>query len=223
MSEINVNLTNEVAQLQNQVQNMTMALKAKENIIAQREAQLRQGGMQNNGPEDIANNLRKVLPGFLVPGNIGDINRVIWQFQFPTEFVEIGPNQNIRTGFTVTQESGFVLMDYVKTVYLRTFGPDNAVYIDPSTQPYDDWGLKFVYSDPQSNRSFFNLPLQFQHLGDPRFPSVLPTPRLLLPNSTFEATITNEDAAKTFIVAITARGYRVRLDNANNIISTVYA
>jgi hypothetical protein len=58
-------------------------------------------------------------------------------------------------------------------------------------------------------------------VGVPEFPSVLPTPILFLPNSTIEVTYQNDNATDTFVPFITLFGYRVRIEDAQNILSTV--
>jgi hypothetical protein len=58
-------------------------------------------------------------------------------------------------------------------------------------------------------------------VGSPQYPSVLPTPMMFLPNSNIEITYTNENASVTYVPFITFFGYRMRVDDAQNLLSTV--
>jgi hypothetical protein len=44
---------------------------------------------------------------------------------------------------------------------------------------------------------------------------------MFLPNSTVEAIFSNKDAARTYVPFVTFFGYRVRIEDAQNILSTI--
>lgn len=182
----------------------------------------RQGLPPVSGAMSLKANLDAALPATLRPGNVGSINRVIWPFFFTFTAPELAPNSASQGFTTITQEAAFVWMSYTKSVYKKTAGPVYT-YVDP-----DDYssvgqtdGLKFTLKDAQSTRTFHNSPLEIDSIGNPQFPSVLPTPILFLPNSTIEITYQNDNASDTFVPFITMFGYRVRIEDAQRILSTV--
>jgi hypothetical protein len=194
----------------------------------QMEAALKRRSLQRQGLPQVSNaatlkqNLDKALPASLRPGNVGSINRVIWPFWFTFSAPELSPNSSSQGFTTITQEAAFVWMSYTKSVYKKTAGPVYT-YVDPdnytSTGQVD--GLKFTLRDAQSTRTFHNTPIEIDQIGNPQFPSVLPTPILFLPNSTIEITYQNDNASDTYVPFITMFGYRVRIEDAQNILSTV--
>ncbi len=183
---------------------------------------IRSGLVPNNSASALKQNFDVKLPPHLRPGNLGDLNAVIWPFWFtlaPTQ--DVGPNGNVRTSVTVTQEAAFILMSITKTVYEKT-GP-NYAYLDPE-QPstaFEASGLSLAMKDAQSTRVFQNLPIDTDHLGHPQHPTILPTPVFFLPRASIEIEYFNTDAARTYRPFTTLFGYRVRLDDAQNTMSTV--
>jgi hypothetical protein len=182
----------------------------------------RQGLPPVRGASSLKQSLDAALPPTLRPGNVGSINRVIWPFFFTFSAPELSPNSSSQGFTTITQEAAFVWMSYTKAVYKKTVGPVYT-YVDP-----DDYsaagqvdGLKFTLRDAQSTRVFHNTPLEIDSIGNPQFPSLLPTPILFLPNSTIEITYQNDNAADTYVPFITMFGYRVRIEDAQKILSTV--
>jgi hypothetical protein len=57
--------------------------------------------------------------------------------------------------------------------------------------------------------------------GLPEFPTVLNTPLMFLPNSTVEAQYSNTNNTNTYVPWITFFGYRVRIEDAHEILSLV--
>jgi hypothetical protein len=183
----------------------------------------RQGLGQVNSAATLKQDLDRALPASLRPGNVGSINRVIWPFFFTFSAPELAPNSASQGFTTITQEAAFVWMSYSKAIYKKTAGPTQYTYVDPNDYAGAGQadGLKFVFKDAQSTRVFHNQPLEIDMVGVPEFPSVLPTPILFLPNSTIEVTYQNDNATDTFVPFITLFGYRVRIEDAQNILSTV--
>lgn len=182
----------------------------------------RQGLPQVRGAMSLKQNLDAALPASMRPGNVGSINRVIWPFWFTFTAPELAPNAASQGFTTITQEAAFVLMSYTKAVYKKTVGPIYT-YVDPDdyTSAGQTDGLKFTLRDAQSTRTFHNAPLELDSVGNPQFPSILPTPILFLPNSTIEVTYQNDNASDTYVPFITMFGYRVRIEDAQKILSTV--
>jgi hypothetical protein len=108
------------------LQKLTQQANQQQSYLDNKESQLNQ--MQNNlnagvvptasnGGQGLQANLQNNLPYQLLPGNLGDINSVIWPFQFSTGFQVVNPMTNVPTSYTITQEACFVWMSYVKVVY----------------------------------------------------------------------------------------------------------
>lgn len=183
----------------------------------------RQGLAKVDGAATLKQNLDRALPASLRPGNVGSINRVLWPFFFTFSAPELAPNSASQGFTTITQEAAFVWMSYSRAVYKKTVGPVQYTYVDPNDYAGAGQvdGLKFTFKDAQSTRVFHNQPLEIDAVGVPEFPSVLPTPILFLPNSTIEVTYQNDNLTDTYVPFITLFGYRVRIEDAQNILSTV--
>lgn len=181
----------------------------------------RQGLVQNTGANSLERNLDKALPQNLVPGNVGAINRIIWPFWFTFTAPQLAPNVTSQGFVTITQEAAFVWMAYSKAVFTLAGGV--YTYVDPEQAGASGStdGLKFSIRDSQSTRVFHNTPLDIDQIGSPQYPSVLPTPMMFLPNSNIEITYANENPTVTYVPFITLFGYRVRVDDAQNLLSTV--
>jgi hypothetical protein len=181
------------------------------------------GGGQASGAEALAEKFnRGILSGFQ-PGNIGDINQVIWPFMFLFESPDIAPGQSLTTSFSVSQEAGFLWRSTSAQVFRKT-GPDYS-YIDPflaDESINSANGLVFGFKDAQSSREFNGRALQdISTLGNANFPSVYPSTIFLLPNQTMQIILSNQNATETFKGFVTVTGYRVRVPNAQQILSTV--
>lgn len=172
---------------------------------------------------NLNNNMRRSIPKHLMPGNVGDINRVIWPFWFTFSSPEVTPNQTSQASLSISQEAAFIWMAFSKVVYKKTGA--QYVAIDPAQEATADGeanGLNFQFRDAQSSRVFSQTVLPLDAFGDPNFPSVLQTPIMFLPNSTVECVYSNSDATATYVPFITLFGYRVRLEDAQKIMSLVH-
>jgi hypothetical protein len=194
------------------------------NIRMRQEMMRQQNARPINNARDL-NNHMKSLPPSMRPGNVGAINDVIWPFWFTGTAPEMAPNTSATSFTTITQEAAFVMMAYTKAVYLRSGAPGSYVYtfvdsLDESAAGQAD-GLSFTIKDSGSTRTFHNKPLEIDQVGGGEFPSVLPTPIMFLPNSNIEIAYQNNHAANTYVPFITFFGYRVRVDEAQKLLSTV--
>lgn len=139
--DLNHPLVRKLNNLQVQLAQMNAANQAKKSQLDAREGALRQGTVPVNGPQDVMTNLRNILPDYLVPGNLGDVNKVIWPFWFtnitPELPAAVGGTQSQATAMvTVTQEAAFIITHFMKSVFVHTsitpptpippppFGPD---------------------------------------------------------------------------------------------------
>jgi len=214
-------LLNEYQRLCNILKTQRSALDGKEKTLLEMESKVRQGLLPNDNVSNLKQNLEQ-LPYFLRPSNVGNINEVIWPFYFATPVEQVNPSTNKRSQFSVTQEAAFVLMNYTKTVYILDTNTNDISYIDPddvSTGQAPD--LKFFFRDAVSSREFFNHPIDMNLIGTPRWPSVLPSPQMFLPNSTVEIGYINDHATNVYLVQTQFFGYRIRIEKAKDILSLV--
>lgn len=227
---------------QQQIAQIAAIVDSKEKSIKLRESQLRQrqlnlSGMRGmrgmgdapvaNAPNDLLSNLKSAVGGMLTPGNIGDVNSVIWPFYFPTDIPDspLAVNDTFQTGFSVTQEAAFIFMSFVKSVYLVEGEEPNQTwtYLDPDTQNPSAPGLFFTLRDGSSSRQLFNTPMALDNYGNPRFPTKFPRPVMLLPNQVMQIAFINNHPTNVYVPIITAFGYRLRVDQAQKLLSLVYA
>jgi hypothetical protein len=172
---------------------------------------------------NIRNAVTDIESKVLFAGNVNDINSIIWPFFFPSEMTEIAPDKNEVINIKVTQEAPFTLTEIIKVVFFDNEG--TWKYLDPKS--YDDniqnglaQGLKFTIVDAQSGRSWFDKPVSLDHIGDGKDPYELPSPVMVLPNSTLEIQLFNQ-SVNTYKVGIILKGYRIRVQDAANMLSLV--
>lgn len=217
---------NQLLKLRDQIQRREAYLDARAKALNAQERRLASGQVRNMGASDLETNLQNNpnLGSGMVPGNVGAINRVIWPFYFTTATITLAPQTTINTGFTITQEAAFIWMSYTKAVYTYD-GVNTYTYVDPD-QPGSTGiapGLSFTIHDSQSGRDFDNFPINLDGVGNPRWPTVFPRPIMFLPNSNIQIGFNNSDPAITYVPFITAFGYRIRIQDAQNILSLVFA
>ena len=220
----NIFLEQQKRDMQRWVERQEALLDVKRKQVEADEARIRQGLVKTNSAESMKTNLNISLPAHLVPGNVNELNKVIWPFFYKTDKLELAPNVNGRTSFTVTQEAGFTWMSYTKTVYLKDAITSVLTYVDPedTSAAGEANGLTFTLRDSASTRQFHDKAMFLDHVGSPRFPTVLPTPVFILPNGNYEASIINSHPTNIYVVYMTFFGYRVRIDDAQHILSLVY-
>jgi len=219
-----------IQKLRGQVSSMANMVEAKERNLSNKESLLRQGQIPTDNPRDVEKNMMRNLGPMLAPGNLGDINKIIWPFYFTTESpgTPIAPNETFQTGFSVTQEAAFIMMSYTKVVYnAGTLAAPAAVwtYADPNTNTLINRspGLVYTLRDGSSARQLFNSAIELGHHGNPRFPTKWPRPIMFLPNQVIQIAFTNTDPQNLYVPFITGFGYRMRVEDAQNFLSLIYA
>ncbi|NJM09351.1 MAG: hypothetical protein HC883_00165 [Bdellovibrionaceae bacterium] len=217
----------ELENLKRQITSISAIVDSKERQVTLRESQIRQGQFPNTSAQNLQYNMRNSLGPMLTPGNIGDINSVIWPFYFTTDIplTPLGPNETFQTGFSVTQEAAFIFMSFTKAVYLvEGEDPnDSWTYLDPDAGQPSAPGLSFTLRDGSSSRQLFNTPMLTDHYGHPRWPTKNPRPIMLLPNQVMQIQFDNAHQSNRYVPFITAFGYRMRIDEAQKLLSLVYA
>jgi hypothetical protein len=171
--------------------------------------------------KQLSSSLKKYLPTYLMPGNVGHLNQVTWPFWFNVT-IDFGTNPDMdeklekRAFFKITEESGLLL---------TSISRHSVSYTEAGrTGP---WSV--IFRDRQSSRQFNDNPIPLQMLGTRGRPTVLPTPMLLMPNAILEVqmnTLLSEgerqigDGNGEHI--FTFFGYRIRIEDYQNVSSTVY-
>lgn len=184
---------------------------------------LRQGLVPNKSTQDLERNISRNMMNAFVPGNVGDINKVLWPFWFSTDLTLLEPGQNVPLRFSVTQEAGFAYMSLTKTVFDFDDVTNELTYVDPDEPVIGESpGLSYILRDPQSGREFHNIPQSLDMVGNPRWPAALPVPYFYLPNSNVEFSVINSHPTNIYYVQITLFGYRVRVEDARQILSLTY-
>lgn len=216
----------ELNQLKRQVNTAAQAVNSKAQQVQLLETQVRQNQTPNDSAQQLDANMRGALGPILTPGNIGDINSVIWPYYFTTDVPDtpLGADETFLTGFSVTQEAAFIMMSYTKSVYLVDGEEPNQTYtyLNPDMQQPSAPGLVFTLRDGSSSRQFYNTPMNMDHYANPRFPTKLPRPVMFLPNQVVQIAFTNRHESNLYIPMITAFGYRIRIDQAQNLLSLVH-
>ena len=177
---------------------------------------------KNNQKEnvmDLRGQLKQILPQYMMPGNVGEINKVTWPFWYTVSFdlgtdPTIGPNTRQTQSFQISQEACFLLMQVTR----KPFSYDNAGDLAP---------LAITIKDRQSSRQFNDLPIPIQNIGKKKNGTILPTPMYFAPNAFVEVELTSwitADMASTgngkheFVFF----GYRMRAKEAGKALSTIF-
>lgn len=212
-------------QITNAIAQREQFLDSKERLLNEKESFLRQGQIPNTGAQSLQANLKNSLDDQMMPGNVGSINNVIWPYFLNTVFAPVAPNQTVKNGFTVSQEAAMVIMSFTKTIYIRTLAPEVSTYVDPEVAGANGIapGLFFTIRDSSSARDYENSPIDLNTCGHPNFPTVFPRPLLFLPNSNIEVSFSNSHATNTYVPFMAAFGYRIRVEDAQQLLGTVFA
>lgn len=176
--------------------------------------------------EGLRNALYSFLPASLRPTNVGNIMKSTWHFQEVVNFdltetvdwPNITSNTQQSRSFQVTQEAAFLFMG-----------------VSRHANDYNDAGdlgpLTIEFRDRQSSRFFNDRPIPIQQIAQKGYVTYLPIPMILLPNAFFELTMaSNLDAGVTQATPggstgkhqFTLHGYRVRVEDAENVLSTIF-
>jgi hypothetical protein len=215
--------------LQVQIAALSAANQVKSAQLAVQQAAVQgQGTMPVRGPQDVLRNLRNVLPDYLVPGNLGDVNRVVWPFWFtnitPELPAAVGTTQTTSTAtVTITQEAAFIITDILKAIFIFDPIAGTYTYVDPS-QPGQAGltpGLTMQLVDAQSSRVFMSKPVELDTIGYSQFPYELPTPIMFLPNSIIQTQFTNTNTSFNYIPWVTFLGVRCRIEDSQRIMGLI--
>lgn len=213
-------LRSQVAQIEGIVNSKSKNLQLQQSLLSQQQ-------IPSVHPRDMEKNLARNLGPILAPGNVGDINKIVWPYYFttdiPTEPLLAG--QSFSTSFRVTQEAAFIFMSFMKAIYINNDALSQWVYLDPNDESNlinQAPGLTFTFRDGSSTRQLFNTPMNVSSYGNPRFPTKFPRPVMLLPNQEMEIVFTNNHPNNEYIPFMTSFGYRMRVEDAQQFLGLVY-
>jgi hypothetical protein len=169
----------------------------------------------------LKSSLAKIIPPHMMPGNVGGYNKVTWPFWNQVNF-DFGTNptwsSNTRStqSYQVSQESAFLLMAISRKTYSYTTASELAP-------------IQFEIRDRQSSRQLNDAPIPLQAIGKKSKPTILPTPMLIMPNAFIDVTITSwlpvgvsQATTGTGKIQISFFGYRIRVEDADKILSSVF-
>lgn len=170
------------------------------------------------------------LPFYLAPGNVGEINDVVWPYWFVTEPVLVPASSNgapVQRSFQINAVAGFNLIYMTKTVYQRVnIAPGQVAYEylnpDDPAGAGSTFGLSYALRDSSSQREFMNGPISLDHVGSPRFPTYSAAPQYYRPNSNLQVLFFNESALD-YVVSMQLFGLRVREDQVRTLVETLEA
>jgi len=161
------------------------------------------------------------LPANMRPGNVGDYNSVTWPMWYQVNF-DFGTNPSYTSNtrqtqnFQNTQEAGFLLM----AISRKHYGYDTASALAP---------LQVEIRDRQSSRQFNNNPIPLPMFGRRSHPTVMPTPMFFAPNAFVDVTCTSWMASGNTMATtgsgkfqLSFFGYRVRVEDADKVMSSIF-
>jgi hypothetical protein len=162
--------------------------------------------------------LASKLPSFLMPGNIGGYNKVCWPFWTIMTFdfglaPTYGPNTLQTQQFRVSQDGAFLLQAITRNSHTYTTAGELSA-------------LQIRLVDRQSTRQLNDQNIPLQAIGHKSKPSIMPMPYLLMPSALFEVTMTSwlpvaQVTAGSGKHELIFFGYRVRVEDFENVLSTV--
>lgn len=161
--------------------------------------------------------LKAKLPASLMPGNVGTVDNVTWDYTFPVTFnlgtdPVIGPGFRVTQFFQVQQEAAFILKNVAWTANTQ-----NA-FLAP---------LSVELRDRQSSRFFQNTPIPVQAYGDRYLPTQLDSPLYIAPNAFVDITLTTWIPTSVTLVGpisftFSFRGVRIRVKDAADVLGNVF-
>lgn len=171
--------------------------------------------------DSLRENLKNSLPKNLVPSNVGDLEQIVWNYEYPLsiDFKE-GAASIIKASKTyelteqIGQESCFIL-----TGITRSF---NSQGIGGIGLP-----LKFLIRDRQSTRQIMDKPISLAHIAHSGKISQFATPYLFMPNARMTVELssmldTDMTISGSTLTEITLIGVRCRINDVSRIIEAMY-
>jgi hypothetical protein len=174
---------------------------------------------------DLFEELAGKLPPDLMPGNVGNMSSVRWNYDFPLRFV-IGVGATIFSSATLLQQAfqvpqeGALILTHLAVAYEPLSGSTDT----PEAAP-----LHIEIRDRQSSRQFMSTPLPIQAIGSGRYPTKLPAKMIFMPTAFVDVEMRSfgDGSANytdmTGIINLVCYGVRIRVKDAKNILGTVFS
>lgn len=207
----------------NTLTNLKRQLRQQEKSIEARAAYLAQPQQfAHNSARDLKEQMQSNLAPHMMPANLGGFNEVAWPFFFQVN-IDFGADPTLsdmirtKSFFQVDQEAAFLLMSVS-----ASFGKDAANNSALETAP-----VQIEIIDRQSSRRFNNAPIPLQMIGNNSNPMIMPTPMYISPNAILDIEASGMQAVPhqytgSGKVQLSFFGYRTRIENAQNILSTIF-
>lgn len=167
---------------------------------------------------DLRQQLATKLPNFLMPGNVGSYNKITWPFWQTVTFdfgtnPTYGPNTKQVSQFRVSQDAAFLM----SAITWKAWSYDTAGELA---------ALSLRIVDRQSTRQLNDQTLPIQAIGKRSYPTILPTPYLIMPSALIEFELSSWLTANQVTSGIGKHqfivfGYRVRIEDYETILSAV--
>lgn len=207
----------EIKQLKRAAQNM----RSRSSALSSQPLARTGGGLENN--------LKKFIPSHMMPKNVGNLYKIAWPFWYSVDFnltddptfaasSTLTNSLRLTSSFQVSQEAGFLITG-----------------ISRHANDYDASGdlgpLAIEIRDRQSSRFFNNAPIPIQQIGIEGWDTAYPTPFLVMPNAFMDVTLSCFlDAGVNQVVQggpsgihqFTFKGYRVRIKDAEKVLSSIF-
>lgn len=162
------------------------------------------------------------LAPHMLPSNVGALNEVAWPFFFQVN-LDFGANPELstvrqaRSFFQVDQEAAFLMMS-ASVAYSKDAANNSAIELAP---------VEIELIDRQSSRRFNNAPIPLQMVGSNSNPMIMPTPMYISPNAIMDVVATGMQTTPftyngSGAFQLSFFGYRTRVENASNILSTIF-
>ena len=162
----------------------------------------------------------------LASGDASTLNNVIWPGFMVIQPVLVSKNGGVtKASFQVSGESCFIWTSLIKTVF-KTVDFDaeelELDYINPSTEADGDAnGLTFQMVDAASSRAFMSSPIPLDNIALPERPFYPDRPQMFLPMQIIEIEFSNENPNFDFIPMLVFQGYKMRLENQQDLYDMV--
>lgn len=167
--------------------------------------------------------LARILPRQLMPGNVGKFSQVSWPqwYQFRFDF-GVDPTWTAltkqRQSIQVDAEAAFLIM----AISWKALDSGTAGEKAP---------LQFDLVDRQARRQFQAEPIPLQCLGKGRLgrPSIFPTPNIVMPSSFLDLTLSswlpdtvNQATVGNSVFEVNLYGERVRTEDSDKILTAIF-
>lgn len=182
-----------------------------------------QAQYKSKNVKELKTSLAGNLPDHLLPANVGALNEVAWPFFFQVN-LDFGNDPSLSQSMTpakgffqVDQEASFLLMSVSASFSNNTMN-ESAIRYAP---------VQVELIDRQSSRRFNNAPIPLQMIGSNSNPMIFPTPMLIMPNAILDVQATGMQHTPNAYAGsgrfqLSFFGYRTRIENAQNVLSTVF-